>query len=141
MKKTSTGTIDQMLDALGIEMELSDEQRAAWKTLDWLGINGPPKSGRTTTLALHAIKTAMDNPGFRVRLVDHWAQERHIDLVVKRLLSQVEDEEVRDHFMLRNGHLTFGKHAKPKKVDITYNVTSTDDIDVTGLFGSGGKLK
>lgn len=109
MKKI--GTVNQLLDALNLQIKLTADQRKALEALEWLGVNGPLKSGRTMVMALSAIKTAMDNPGMRVVLVDHWPGERGAEVLsrsVSRLLASAP-EALRARFTLnKTGSLVYG---------------------------------
>lgn len=137
-----SGTINQFLDSIGqSSLTLTPDQEKALETLAWLDVNGPSRAGRTTTLALHHLKTARDNPGFPVKLVDHWDDGRRgVERMTRAIFDLLDraPEEVKQSFVIRNGILRYATSGVRVPVDITYYVpsdmlSSTDSFQTPGL--------
>lgn len=119
MTKTN-GTINQLLDVLQLDIKLTEQQIKALEVLDWLYGFAPEsyKTGRTTTMALAAIKTAMDYPGIRIALRDHYFGADDVaDRVVRGLLQKMSPE-LRSRFTISRHNITFRQRAQPEKVDV-----------------------
>lgn len=141
------GTIDHLLEALQLDVKLTDRQTEAFASLDWiLGLDtNSMKTGRTTVLALHAIKAAMDNPGTRIGLRDHDTSpsgQTHMGRVVRDLLHKV-DSETRSRFRIGRYHIAFVKRVKLEEVHSTNSVGKNEvgnpyiDFSVSGVIRTG----
>lgn len=134
------GTIDQLLDALKLDIELTDKQRERFEVIEWLfgSDTTSMKSGRTLLLALHAIKTAMERPGTRIYLVDHEKSpsgQEALKYAIRRLLSGADDK-LRRRFVLGSKGLTFDRYSA-QRIDITYGPTRP----VGGGFSMQARVK
>lgn len=133
---TEKGTIDQLLDFLRLDIKLTEKQRGALDALDWL--YGPDvRTGRTTVIALQAIKAAMDSPGTKIVLHDHYSGVSGAECLVRAVRHFLEDlrPEVRGRFTTSKHGITFGRHSAPSRVSITYNVTVIPGENPLGTLG------
>lgn len=138
---TKNGTIDQLLDVLQLDIKLTDQQIRALSALDWLlgSDTESMKTGRTTVMALHAIKAAVDSPGTRIGLHDHDMSpsgQTHMGRVVRQLIQKA-DSETRSRFRIGRYTITFRRSENPEEKEPEVEKPHIDFSGVrTGRFRS-----
>jgi hypothetical protein len=84
-------------------MPLTDQQLLSLDALEWLFSTTARRSGRTTVLAIAAIRWACRNPGQQVFLFDHVGDTNHLRRnlaqIIRRLVES--DDRLRRHLEMR----------------------------------------
>lgn len=111
---------------------LTPEQQEAVKSAKWLLDPKSRSTGRSTVLAVAAIETARENPGYGIPIISHWANSRsskEIEIrTVRTLLSLEKDKEKFE--LMNSGHLVYRSYSDELTCKVTGNPCGTDTWSV-----------